>query len=152
MNTNTVTDRVITIDYSLPLDDMIAAGKYDWKNNDITAKRFPVQGLGIVQFEARLFHFDREISSGKAIESITCNASWEPAKIEHLLAFGATYPEEQRQYPIIALGSVAGVSGDRDVPDLDRLGAERDLDLGWWDGGWDGDDRFLAVRKQSSAG
>jgi hypothetical protein len=107
--------------------------------------------VGSVEFEARLFHFDRFISSEKAIESITCNASWEPAKIEHLLAYGATCPEEQRQYPIIGLGSVAVVRGDRDVPCLRRIVAARGLGLRWWDDYWDGTYRFLAVRKLSSA-
>jgi hypothetical protein len=152
MNTDTVIeDRVITIDYGMSLRDMIAAGKYDRTNEYITAEKFPVQGLGSMQFEARLFHFDRSTSSEKAIDLIACNASWEPAKLEHLLAYGAAYPEDQRQYSIIALGSVAEVRGLRHVPCLFQGGAERDLELGWWGGGWRGYCRFLAVRKQSSA-
>jgi hypothetical protein len=140
-------DRVITIDYGMSLEDMIAAGKYNWKNIYIKAKKFPVQGEGVVQYQAKLFRFDRYISSEHAVAAIKAShrkTRWEPAKIEHLLAYGAKNPEEQRQYPIVGLGSVAEVHGSRRVPFLD---AERGLSLDWWDGGWDGDFRFLAVRK-----
>ena len=36
-----------------------------------------------------------------------------PAKIEGLLAYGVKNPNEQRQYPIVGLGSFAGVLGLR---------------------------------------
>ena len=76
---------------------------------------------------------------------------YEPAKIEHLLAFGEEYSEEQRKFPVIGLGSVAGVGGDRGVPYLSRSGSERSLDLSWFDGDWGGGCRFLAVRKVSAS-
>jgi hypothetical protein len=145
----------LSVDYGKPLEQMISAGRYDWKNDDITAKRFPVVGQDIEQFEAKIFHFDCHMSSEAVVEAIKA-AGWEPGKIEHLLSFGVKYPEEQRKYPIIALGSGALVGGGRRVPGLSRRGAERGLRLGWWGRGWDGDYRFLAVRavvqpgKQSS--
>jgi hypothetical protein len=136
---------MLSVDYSRSLEVMIAAGHYDWKNDDITAKRFPVVGQGIEQFEAKVFHFDRTMSSEAVVEAIKADG-WEPAQIEHLLAFLEKFPEEQRKYPIIALGSVAKVGGDRGVPCLYRGVDERSLGLGWWDGVWDGPSRFLAVR------
>jgi len=140
----------LSVDYNRSLEAMIAAGHYDWKNGDITAKRFPVVGKGVEQFETKLFHFDRSVSSEQVVEAIKADG-WEPSKIEHLLAFGEKYPEEQRKYPIIALGSEASVRGYRYVPDLYRYGAGRFLDLYWRDVGWNGGYRFLAVRKLSSA-
>lgn len=143
----------LSVDYSRSLEQMVAAGQYDWTNSDITAKRFPVQGEGIEQFEVKLFHFDRTTQSQDNVDAIRADDPanpWEPGKIEHLLSFGKKYPEEQRKYPIIALGSVAGVGGYRSVPCLGRVDAERGLYLGWWDSGWGGDCRFLAVRKLSS--
>jgi hypothetical protein len=155
MTTDTITkDSVITIDYGKSLEVMIAAGKYDWVNPNITPKNFPITATGIVQFEPKIFHFDRHISSEDAVEAIKADDRgnpWEPAKIEHLLAYGATYPEDQRQYPIVGLGSVAEVGGRRFVPYLSRRGTGRGLDLDWWDDGWRGNCRFLAVRKLSSA-
>ncbi len=140
----------LVVDYSRSLEQMIAAGHYDWKNDDITAKRFPLKGEGTEQFEAKVFHFNRSMSSEAAVEAIKA-AGWEVGMIEHLLAFGEKYPGEQRKYPIIALGSVAKVLGHRNVPSLNRLGAERSLHLYWWSSGWSGRGRFLAVRKLSSA-
>ena len=144
----------LSIDYSQSLEQMIAAGHYDWVNSDITPKRFKLEGKGVIEFETRVIHFNRSISSEDAIEAIkhiNTENPLEPAKIEHLLAFGAKYPEEQRKYPIIGLGSVAEVDGDRYVPCLGQGGAGRGLSLYWWDGDWDGGCRFLAVRKLSSA-
>jgi hypothetical protein len=155
MNADTIAEgRVISIDYSMSLEAMIAAGNYDWKNDNIAAEKFPVEGTGIGQFETKIFHFDRYLSSDDAVAAIKDEdreRPWEPAKIEHLLAFGAAHPDEQRKYPIIGLGSVAEVYGLRLVPYLYEGGARRDLGLGWWDDDWDGDYRFLAVRQQSLA-
>ncbi|MEH2551643.1 hypothetical protein V1283_008288 [Bradyrhizobium sp. AZCC 2262] len=153
-DTNTVTDLVTTIDFGQTLETMIAAGKYDWKNDRITAAYFPIEGTGIKKVRNRLFHFGRDISSKDAVAAIKADdphTPWEPARIEHLLAFGAAYPDEQRQYPIIGLGSVAKVFGIRHVPDLNWLDAKRFLVLSWWGVDWIGYCRFLAVRELSSA-
>jgi len=141
------------VDYGMSLDAMILAGNYDWKNDDITAKRFPIVGTGRVEFEDTLFHFDRDISLEDAIKEIVSADKanpWQPAKIENTLAYGAKNPEEQRRYPIVGLGSVAEVDGFRFVPDLDRDDSRRRLDLDWFGLGWDADYRFLAVRKKVS--
>ena len=106
---------------------MMADGSYDWVNPAITPKGFP-----IVQFEKNVFHFNRYISSEDAVEAITADDRrnlWEPAKIEGLLAYGVKNPNEQRQYPIVGLGSFAGVLGSRYVPYLYGRGAGRGLDL-----------------------
>ena len=94
----------ITVDYGLPLEHMIAAGRYDWIDDDITAERFPVKGEGVAEFETKLFRFD-VVSSGNAIKEIEAQG-WQAAGIEHLLSFGAANPDEQRKYPIVALGSI----------------------------------------------
>jgi len=146
---------VLSVDYGRSLEQMIAAGQYDWTNSDITAKRFPVQGVGIVQYEAKLFHFDRSTASQDNVDAIKADDPanpWEPGKIEHLLSFGEKYPEEQRKYPIVALGSVASVYGFRFVPCLGRSVAERGLRLDWWYYDWDGRCRFLAVRPVKNPG
>ncbi len=138
----------LTIDYSLTLEQIIATGQYDWKNDDITAKRFPIKGDGIVEYEARYFHFNRNISSEDAVKEMEA-AGWQPAKIEHALSHGKTFPDEQRKFPIIGLGSVAEVSCSRGVPCLRGSVSERRLGLDWWGDVWSPDYRFLAVRKVS---
>src|SRR5438552_3599490 len=102
------------VDYGQSLEEMIVAGNYDWKNDDITAKRFPITDKGVVEFEARYFHFNRDISSENAIKEIEATDTanpWSTAEIEHVLSHGKTFPEEQRKFPIIGLGSVAEVGG-----------------------------------------
>jgi len=140
----------LSVDYSRSLEEMIAVGNYDWKNDIITAEQFPVVGEGVVQYEAKLCHFDRAISSGAAVKAIQA-AGFEPGDIEHLLSFGEKYSEEWRKYPIIALGSVAGVRIRRFVPCLSRRNTGHSLDLGWWGNNWDDHCRFLVVRKLFSA-
>ncbi len=138
----------LAINYALTLEQMIAAGRYDWTNSDITTKRFSVVGSGIVVVERKLFHFDRVVSADEA-ERLIIAEGYQPGKIEHLLASAAANPEEQRKFPIVALGSVAKVDGSRDVPYLCRDGSERDLSLGWRDADWFGDYRFLGVRNSA---
>jgi hypothetical protein len=72
---------------------------------------------------------------------------WEPGRIEHLLAFGAKYPEEQRSHPILALASVALVGGVPCVACPRWDGLLRYLALPWWHRGWNRRCRFLAIRK-----
>jgi hypothetical protein len=140
---------ILTIDYTKSLEQMIAAGNYDWKNDDLTASRFPIVGEGMAEYEFRYVHPNRSISSEGAINLIKKEDSenpWIPAQTEHLLSFGAAYPEEQRKYPIVALGSVGEVGGRR-VPSLDEGVARRHLSLHWWVLDWDSRFRFLVVRK-----
>jgi len=130
----------------LSLKDMIAAGRYDWVNSDITEKRFPMPKDFVLGAEPKVFHFDRDISSEKAIALMDADG-YRPATIFDLLDYGAKNPEEQRKYPILALGSVALIYGDRCVAFLHRDDSERHLDLFWFDFGWSAFCRFLAVRK-----
>ena len=144
----------MNVDYGLPLEAMIAAGHYDWKNGNLTGKLFPIKGDGIVEFEACLFHFNRVIESKDAIKAIKAadkDNPWSAAKVEQVLSFGAVCPEEQCKYPIIGLGSVAEIGGNRYVPVLWGYGSERGLGLDWFGSGWGGGCRFLAVRKVSAA-
>lgn len=126
---------ILVIDYSLTLEDMIVAGRYDWVNNDITATRFPVKGEGTAEYEAKLFDFDRSISSEAAVRKIRAADRanpWEPARIEHLLAFGAKHPDEECRYPIVALGSVCVIRSDCYIPCVEGVDAGRFLLLSTW--------------------
>jgi hypothetical protein len=150
----TLTDQFrLAVDYGLTLPQMIAAGHYGWTNPGITSVRFPTVGTGVGRVEAKLFHFDRYHSSETAVTAIKTTDvenPWRPAKIEHLLSFGVTHPDEQRTYPIVALGSVAEVVDNRHVVYLRRYVAGHRLNLEWWNGDWADYCRFLAVRNLSS--
>ena len=137
----------IVVDYSMTLAEMIATGHYDWVNSDITAERFPIKRNGKVETAVELIHFNRVISSGDAEKELD-KMGLRPARIEELLAFGATFPEIQRKFPIIALGAVAEIDGNRHVVYLHRDDSERDLRLYWHDFDWSEACRFLAVRNK----
>ena len=136
----------VVVDYGRDLGQMIAGGKYDWVNENITRENFPTTGQGKQEREVVLFHFNRFISSDDVIKEMA-SAGYRPAMLEELLALGETQPELQRQFPIVALGSVWRVSGGfREVPYLDGCGAGRYLGLRCFGGGWCGGCRFAAVR------
>lgn len=141
----------IVVDYGISLAEMIKTGKYDWVNDDIVAKNFPIQiqaqGNEKQELEITLFHFNRYIGSDDAIKEID-KAGYRPVSLAELLALGTSQPELQRQFPIIALGSVWQYrNGYRYVPYLWYGGSNRRLSLGLFEGGWDPYCRFAVARK-----
>lgn len=141
---------ILNIDYTKTLEQAITDGNYDWKNPGITAQHFPVSPEMIgkkAEVSAKSFHFNRDISSDDVISEMD-KAGYRPATLMELLVLGFLFPELQRQFPIVALGSVGhDASDDRYVPDLDVYGGKRGLYLDWFDCDWDARCRFLGVRK-----
>ena len=137
----------VTVDRDKKLKAMIEAGRYDWTNSDITDKHFPVEGSGTVEIDIELVHYGRDMSTDAVLKDLDARGL-RPAKIEELLALGATKPELQREFPIIALGSVwRNLDGSRFCPDLFGSGSRRGLRLYWLDNDWNEICRFAAVRK-----
>ena len=143
-------DQVMTVSPDLAFEDRIKRGNYGWRNSDLTEKKFPVTADQVGEWEWKLFHFNRSISSEDAIRLIQ-EDGFEPAQTGHILTFGETFPKEQRKYPIIGLGSVAEVSLGRCVPELWDGRGRRKLGLYWFDRDWSGYYRFLGVRRRSVA-
>jgi hypothetical protein len=123
--------------------------KYCWFDSDLDEKMFPHDPTTVGEWEWKLVHIDRDISSEDAKSAVEVDG-WSPAKAEHLLTFGAMFPEEQRKYPIVALGSVGEPDGRRLVLILDTDDSGRHLDLCGWCGDWHRIFRFLVVRKVQS--
>lgn len=136
----------VRVDYNLSLKQMIGACDCDWNNPNITEENFSLCGEGARKYVVELINFNRVLFSNE-VEKELKTRGLRPAKIEELLAFGVTYPEEQRKFPIVALGSVASVRGGDRVAALAGPGASsRYLSLYWYAYDWHGDFRFLAVR------
>lgn len=146
----TVTDNAstfkVTVDYTLDLAAMIKAGKYDWVNEHISVKNFPIKGRGTTEIELMLVHLDRYATT-KEVEAELDKRGLRAATLEELLALGAAQPELQRQFPIVALGSRCVLRRSESVPVLCRSIDERGLDLGYYGDGWNFYYRFLVVRK-----
>lgn len=102
--------------------------------------------LAEVEVAFEYVHMGRDASTDEVLAEMN-RKGLRPALYEELLGFAEKYPDEQRKYPIVALGSEAHMSGDRHVAYLWRDGDGRDLRLRWIGDGWRGNYRFLAVRK-----
>lgn len=138
---------LVTVNYDLSVEDAVKAGKYDCKNDRITSKNFPSKRKGKVDAEIILVKFAKDMES-EAILLELDKQGLRPAELPELLAFGEKYPEVQREFPIVALGSVWQDAGDdRNVPCLSGGSDERGLYLYWFSVGWDSDYRFAALRK-----
>jgi hypothetical protein len=138
---------LITVNYDLSVKGAIAAGKYDWKNDDITSKNFPSKRTGTTHIEIILVKFDKDMTSEDVLRELD-KQGLRAAELPELLAFGEKYPDVQREFPVVALGSVWQSSfGIRFVPYLSRNGGKRDLSLVWFDSRWNSSFRFAAVRK-----
>lgn len=138
----------IIVDYGQTLSQMIKAGNYVWTNSDIKSENFPIVETSKAEVETVLVHLNKKVSTEHVLKHLD-SLGLRPATIAELLAFGAKYPDVQRQFSVVALGSVWVLpNGNRHVPYLCEGGHERGLGLGWYDCiGWSGLCRFLAVSK-----
>jgi hypothetical protein len=140
----------LTVDYTKTVEQAITNGHYNFKNSDITAKNFPVSSEMIgkkMEVAVRLFHFNCSISSDDASLEMH-KAGYRPATLMELLTLGSLFPEIQRQFPIIALGSVwRAACLDCYVPYLHVFNSRRRLNLYWFGIDWGAHCRFLGVRK-----
>ena len=134
-----------TVNYDRSVADSLKAGKYDWTNSDITDENFPSTEKGKREVEFGMFHFNKTMGSEDIIAKMKLEG-FRPATMKEKLAYGEKNPEEQRKHPIVALGSVAKLNGDRRVGCLLSVGSGRYADLRYFDNGWGGGCRCLAVR------
>lgn len=130
------------------IEALIAAGKYDYADEHITAANFPITRRG--SRKLYLIHCKRFMTTQDIEAVVATISSLELAKIEDLLAVGA-HPKQrelQQEFPTICLGSSAVVIDDDPyVPALFGWGGKRELELYHCGNGWDGRCRFLLVGK-----
>ena len=125
---------------------LIKKAKFDWVNDNITPKNFPDKHI---RGKVELIHLHKGISSEDAIKEMY-EKGYIPANILELVQFSIDNPEKQREFPIVALGSVWQCpNGYRLVTCLYRGVSERSLDLAWFGGGWGSSYRFAACRKET---
>ncbi len=134
------------VDYSQSLQTMIKAGKYDWVNQDITEEKFPFVNTGIETAKLQLVHLDRYATNQEVAKEIE-EQGFRVAELPWLLFLGARYPDLQRKFPIIALGSSSVLPGGHYcVPCLrEYWRGGRHLYLAWYGPSWSKDSRFLVT-------
>ena len=123
------------------LASLIKSKKFNWVNSNIE-KNFKLEEVRNTDY--KLFHFDKYVSSKYAIKEIE-NEGYCPANLAELL----NWKDWNDKDFVVALGSVSQVVGSRFVAYLYGSGAERGLDLDWFDCGWGVLCRFLAVRNST---
>lgn len=137
----------VVVNYEMSVEDAVKLGRYDWANDNITSRNFQTKRTGTIDLVVELTHFDKVISTDKALRELD-KMGMRPAEIHELLAFSEKHPDIQRELLIIALGSVwQGSDGHRYVPYLNGNGSKRDLSLHWVESDWGEFCRFAAVRK-----
>lgn len=98
----------VTVDYAQTIEEMLKAGRYNHANADINSQNFLIAAekkgkkeklkIHLIQFTDRLY-------SENVLEQLN-KMGLRAAELPELLALAAEYPELQREFPIIALGSV----------------------------------------------
>jgi len=145
----------VTVNYSMSLADMIAVGKYDLVNEGITQEHFPLpdrakdESCLQAPVELHLVHFGLSLTTKQVLTKLD-EQGFRPATLSELCAFGAVYPELQRSYPLVALGSLWQYpEGYINCPNLDGNDDERGLELRWYDPSdrWHDFYRFVVVSK-----
>lgn len=112
----------VSVDYGRSLGEMVGDGQYDLINdNDFSAADFQLTGKGKEEAVLYLIPLGHSVTDDEAVRTLDW-LGYRPAKIEHLLAFGAKYPTKQLESPIVALGTVlTDPLGRRYVSYLDRF-------------------------------
>ena len=137
----------LSVNYGMSVEDAVKLGLYDWANSDITSRNFPTKRTDKADLTIKFMQFNRAISTEDALRELD-RMGYRPAELHEILAFGEKYPDVQREFPIVALGSVWRYRhGDRGVPYLDGGGSGRGLSLRWFEDDWRDIVRFAAVRK-----
>jgi len=136
----------LSVDYGISVEDALKVCRYEWANSGITSGNFPTNREGVVMVVAEIIHFNRRISSNMALEEID-SRGMRPLELLELLAFGKMYPEVQREFPVVGLGSVQRREGSRYVPYLGKDDSELGVGLSWFEDPWHEICRFAAVGK-----
>ncbi len=137
----------LVANYDRSVEDGIKAGKYNWSNSNITSSHFPSEEAGTKEVSIELIYFGRNMETNEVLSELD-KMGMRPATLKELLALGEKHPDLQREFPIIALGSVWQVpDGGRGCAYLGGGGSGRGLSLRWIGGGWIDCCRFAAVRK-----
>jgi hypothetical protein len=137
----------ITMDLSKSMAQLLVDGKYDWVDGDI-AKHFSVEPeKGRVIRDIHLLHYNKLMLTDAILADME-RQGLRPLTFLELFWIGIQYPSLQRDFHVVALGTVRQVSLDLPcVVHLYRSRCGRSLNLHWIYDYWNEDCRFGAVRK-----
>lgn len=127
-------DFSVEVDFSIPLLKQISRGRYAVVSDLVNARNYPPSDSGLTGVRPcrmRLFRLRRKMTEKKVLADLARKGA-RPARLEELLAFGVKYPDFQRRFPVVGLGSKwFDGDGRASVPVLGMAFAGRSLDLCW---------------------
>ena len=137
----------VSVNYDLTVEQAIEAGDFQAVSANITGRNFSWTRKGQANVEIVLVRFDHRMSSPDVVRELD-DEDMRAAELPELLAFAAAYPDVQRKFSVVGLGSIwRDRKGYANVPCLYTASEGRYLDLHWWDDGWYSYSRFAALRK-----
>ncbi len=153
MAPQTVTTTFVAfVEYVYPGHEMYES-VFDWVNSGYRLAEFgTINSCRGISTESRevvfeYVHLNRDATAWAVLAEMD-HLGLRPALFPELLAFAVKYPDEQRKFRIVALGSIMILYDRRWVAYLGEDDHERDLDLSTIVGiDWSMGTRFLAVRK-----
>ncbi len=130
-------------DFSIDsVSELLYYGSYKWQKHSACADMSEVDGDRVMllkKFNGR--------STSEACIKLMSSLDYRPATHIEAYAFAKAYPELQRQFWIVALGSYAIRGANKVVAVLYGCAEKRSFDHRRFDFDWGADDRFLFVRK-----
>jgi hypothetical protein len=137
----------ILVDETQTVEDAVMAGKFDWSGGDIVSKNFPMIKGGIeLEREIVLFHFKKIMTTDEILSEID-RAGCKPARIWDLSGLAIKWPGLQREFPIVALGSICELVINLHAAFLSEFSGQRSIDLCRLEASWSSHFRFAGVRK-----
>lgn len=138
----------VSVNYVRSIEDGIRAGQYDSRFICGSFSMFcPAKKMGISDRVIEIIHFDRKISTEDALMMLDI-MGYRPAGLHELLAFGERYPNVQREYPVVALGTfMRNRDGIRVAPCLYGDSSKRVLETLSIEIDWEKAYRFAVLRK-----
>jgi len=129
---------------------LIVAGNYDWWNQDINGKNFPIAPRNRDEYNLELIQFEKRASEKKILEDLA-SKGLEIADIVDLLEFGEKYPEEQKRFIIREIGSAwTNPEGEKHVVVLGMIEGKRILQLFVCHDEFGGESERILVRRKKS--
>lgn len=145
---------LLTVNYEQSLEQLLMNGEFQWAHHRVNSDNFTIRGVGKQEVSLVLLHINREVPTS-VINDVMQELGLKPARIEHLLVFGARFKEYQEKFPIAALGSVWVDKFDEDqsgfVPTLGVSKKGRRVQLNYAESLWKPEWRFLAFKEPEAA-
>jgi len=131
------------------IEKLLETGHYEFISPYMRELQFPRADYRVSRdevHEIELVYFGHDISTDDALKELD-KRGLRPANAVELLAFGASFPDVQREFPVVALGQVFPYPhGSRNVVALGSLGEPRCVFV-WPAHDWYDRCRFAAIRK-----